>query len=141
MVECTDLGFSLTIHLAFRNKFPPCFFPKSLTTLGRRLIKKNTTAESSNRTVEAKNPARKPGEVGSLSHHLRGFIHSTWLFEISEPSTVGPNRPTNHSTSSGTEDIRTNTLVMHTHRHLAGSAPKSTGNTPFSTAMNAFTLV
>ena len=30
----------------------------------------------------------KPVEVGSLSHDLQGFVHSRWLFGISEPSTV-----------------------------------------------------
>ena len=29
-----------------------------------------------------------PVEVGSLFHCLQGFIHSRWLFMISEPSTV-----------------------------------------------------
>ena len=29
-----------------------------------------------------------PVEVGSLSHYLQGFIHPSWLFGISEPSTV-----------------------------------------------------
>ena len=32
---------------------------------------------------------RSPVEVGSSSHYLPGFIHSRWLFGISEPSTVG----------------------------------------------------
>ena len=35
-------------------------------------------------TIDLKNPA--PVEVGSLSHHLQGFIHPWWLFRIFEPS-------------------------------------------------------
>ena len=34
-------------------------------------------------TVDGWNPA--PVEVGSLSHHLQGFIYPRWLFGISEP--------------------------------------------------------
>ena len=33
---------------------------------------------------------RSPVEVGSLAHHLQGFIHLRWLFGISEPATVAP---------------------------------------------------
>ena len=35
-------------------------------------------------TIDLKNPA--PVEVGSLSHHLQGFIHPWLLFRIFEPS-------------------------------------------------------
>ena len=37
-------------------------------------------------TVDGRNPA--PVEVGSLSHHLKGFIHPRWLADFF-PSTVG----------------------------------------------------
>ena len=33
---------------------------------------------------------QKPVEVGRLSHYLQGFIHTRWLFGISEESTVVP---------------------------------------------------
>ena len=39
-------------------------------------------------TVDGRNPW--PVEVGSLSHDLQGFIHPSWLFGISEPSTAWP---------------------------------------------------
>ena len=45
-----------------------------------------------------------PVEVGRLSHYLPGFIHSRWLFGISEPSRVF------QSTSTGVES--------QTQRHL-----------------------
>ena len=40
-------------------------------------------------TVDEKNATIKPVEVGRfLSHYLQGFRHVSWLFWISEPSTV-----------------------------------------------------
>ena len=40
--------------------------------------------------VDGKNPA--PVEVGSLSHHLQGFIHPRWLFGISSINSMASRR-------------------------------------------------
>ena len=40
-------------------------------------------------TVDGSEIRRSPVEVCSLSRYLQGFIHPSWLFGISEPSTVG----------------------------------------------------
>ena len=44
-----------------------------------------TTVDGSTR-----NPARKPVEVGSLSHYLQDFIHPRWLFGISSINSMTP---------------------------------------------------
>ena len=73
----------------------PCFAKAEIfTEKTRRLFWVQELGCSSRKScaillmANQKSGIKSPVEVGSLSHYLQGFIHSRWLFGISEPSIV-----------------------------------------------------